>query len=119
MILFENQRIAFGDVITPKKIDGFLILYATPTKGKIESYLMVCSKVEQPVSPIYDDGGNEIAPESTQVSYQAQYALEGANKVFDDSFFEGNILEELHLIYLEELANHNPETVFINTLKRE
>lgn len=116
MIVFENSRIEYGDEITPKKIDGFLILYATPSKGKIQSYLMACNKIVNTVPDELDEEGNVVTPGREEVFYNPLYSLETASKVFDDTQFAGNILEALHAIYIPELQSFNPTVTFTNTL---
>lgn len=116
MITFENSRIEYGEEITPKKIDGFLILYATPSKGKIQSYIMACTKVVNVTPEEVDAEGNVITPSVEEVFYNPLYSLESAAKYFDDTYFTDNILQELHQIYMTELQHFNPNVLFTNTL---
>lgn len=116
MIIFENSRIEYGEEITPKKIDGFLILYATPSKGKIQSYLMACNKTVNVLPDEVDEEGNIVSSGKEEVFYNSIYSLETASKVFNDTDFDGNILEKLHEIYLKELQTNNPNITFTNTL---
>lgn len=100
MIVFNRTRVEYGEYIT-QKTDGFQIWYATPSKGKITSYLIPCDKTEVGEETIWN----------------TQAAVPVATKQFDDTFFEGNILEALHEIYIEELRIFNPDIELTNTLK--
>jgi hypothetical protein len=106
MITFDRQRIEYGEEITPIKIDGFVIIYATPDKGKIASYLMQAAK-------------NISQSEEGEVthSWQMLTSLASATKTFDDKVFEGkDILKELHTIYMSELQANNPKVEFTSTI---
>lgn len=101
MITFDRQRIE----ITPLKIDGLIVLYATPSKGQIDSYLMAAVK-------------NLVQTEEGVVpQWQPLSAIQSATKKFTESDFDGkNILEELHKIYIDELKGFNEGVKFTNTL---
>jgi hypothetical protein len=98
MIVFENNRIEYGDSITKTKIDGFIIYYETPSKGLIRSHLMQAIK---------DENDN----------WQVLSSLQSASLTFDDiKFQDDNILETLHDIYVKKLIEFNPEIEFQVTI---
>ena len=94
MITFKNTRIEYGESITEKKIDGFIIIYETPSKGYLRSHLMQAFKDEE-------DNWHTIN------------SLSVASITFRDTEFDGkNILNELHNIYVAELEKFNPNVEF-------
>jgi hypothetical protein len=118
MITFAKDRILWGEEITPKPIEGLVVWYATPAKGKITSYLMQAEKVINTSEPVLDEEGNEVTPAQETITWKETSAIQPATKTFDDTQFTGNILQELHAIYLADLQQHNPNITFTITLNQ-
>ena len=119
MITFAKNRILWAEEITPKPVEGLVVWYATPAKGKIVSYLMKADKIVNTSDPVIDEEGNEVTPAQEETTWKETEAIQSATKSFDDTQFTGNILQELHAIYLAELQSYNPEIQFTNTLDNE
>lgn len=109
MITFDKTRIEYGEDYITQKTDGLQIWYSTPSKGKITSYLIPCTKVEEETT---DSEGNVVST----TRWETSGAISPATKHFDDTEFEDNILLKLHDIYIAELQEFNPNIVFTNTL---
>ena len=111
MITFDNSRVEYGDYLTPTKADGFIILYETPSKGKITSHLMTATKTVETVT----EGESDEQP-IERVTYHMKDPIPSATKSFDNDYFTGNVLQQLHDIYLSELREYNPNIVFASTV---
>lgn len=116
MITFDKTRILWGEEITPKPIEGLVVWYATPAKGKIISYLMKAEKIVNTSEAVLDEEGNEVTPAQEQTTWKETDAIQPATKTFDDTQFTGSILQELHELYIVELQTNNPGVTFTNTL---
>ena len=93
MIKLTKSNVTLGeDSITRKKVDGFIILFSTPSKGFLNSNLQGITSTP--------DGYLQI--EENVLPLQ-----------FEMSVFDGkNLLEELHTIYIHKLKQLNPELEF-------
>ena len=110
MITFPKSRIEYGDEITAKKIDALIVLFETPTKGKLNSHLMTATKQ---IETVKDEDGNE----TEKTIYQMGEALRAATKSWEMDFFTGkDILADLHEAYITELEAANPNVEFTSTL---
>jgi hypothetical protein len=96
MIKLTKSNVTLGeDEITPKKVDGFVILFSTPSKGFLNTWLQ----------------GIATTPDGYLQIVENVLPLQ-----FEMSAFDGkNLLEELHNIYLELLRGLNPEIEFTVT----
>jgi len=98
MILFNRSRIELADdEMIPKKLDGFIIMYNTPAKGFLESWLVGvrATKNDEGVILSYDEVGRYFP------------------KTFSDMGYKNiDVLEELHKFYINKLENWNPKVVF-------
>ena len=100
MIVFDRTRIQLGDYMTPRPIDGFLIIYEAPDKGVVVSHLICLQKQT-------DEDGN--------VTYIREGSLPTGSRQYTEEQFAGRILEKLHADYLTELQAANPNVGFIAT----
>ena len=91
MIIFETTHIKLGGEITPRPIDGFLILYESPDKGRVTSHLVQLKKHVD-----VDDEGNET------ITYERLYSMPTGSRQYLEDDFEGKILEKLHADYMAE-----------------
>lgn len=105
MIVFEKSRITLGDYMTPRPIDGFLIIYEAPDKGVVVSHLICLQKQTQT-----DDDGN------ISETYLREGSLPTGSRTYTEEAFTGRILEKLHADYLAELQAANPDVGFIATM---
>ena len=106
MITFEKQRILYGEYMTPHMIDGVIIMFDTPSKGLIRSHICTAT--------ISEDEGGEASEKPTYITGSA---IQEASRTFPDTDFAGkDILCELHLIYMADLKQYNPDVTFTNTM---
>jgi hypothetical protein len=93
MIKLTKSNVVIGeDEITPKKVDGFVILFSTPSKGLLNSNLQ----------------GIATTPDGYLQIVENVLPLQ-----FEFVVFEGkDLLQELHTIYIDKLKNLNPEIEF-------
>jgi len=93
MIKLTKSNVVIGnDEITPKKVDGFIILFTTPSKGYLNAWLQGTASTP--------DGYLQIV--ENVLPFQ-----------FEMSAFDGkNLLEELHTLYIDKLKQLNPELDF-------
>jgi hypothetical protein len=106
MIKFDKNNIVVAeDFITPNKIDGFIVYFSTPEKGKIGSWLQAVW-----VNP----------PKPEEGIMEESYTFVGIapmERKYSDTEFAGkDILRELHNIYIAELSALNPTITFNSTL---
>lgn len=101
MIVFDKTRIELGDYITPRPIDGFLIIYEAPDKGVVVSHLICLQKQT-------DEDGNVV--------YIREGSLPTGSRQYSEEQFTGRILEKLHTDYLAELQAANPNVGFMLTM---
>jgi len=96
MIKLTKSNVTLGeDEITHKKVDGFVILFSTPSKGFLNANLQ----------------GIVTTPDGYLQIVENVLPLQ-----FEMSAFDGkNLLEELHTIYLDLLKTLNPEIEFTTT----
>jgi len=89
MIKLTKSNVTLGeDEITPKKVDGFVILFSTPSKGFLNTWLQ----------------GIVTTPDGYLQIVENVLPLQ-----FEMSAFDGkNLLEELHNIYIDKLKQLNP-----------
>ena len=95
MITFNKAHIILNsEEITSKKLDGFIVMFNTPAKGLIESYLVgVMAAVSDDGELLSYDGVGNYLP-----------------KQYSDLEFKGvDILEKLHELYAQQLQELNPE----------
>lgn len=105
MIVFDKTRIELGDYITPRPIDGFLIIYEAPDKGVVVSHLICLQKHTQT-----DADGNVTE------TYIREGSLPTGSRQYTEEQFTGRILEKLHTDYLVELQSANPNVGFMATM---
>lgn len=93
MIKLTKSNVVIGeDEITNKKVDGFVILFFTPSKGFLNSNLQ----------------GIATTPDGYLQIVENVLPLQ-----FEFVVFEGkDLLQELHTIYIDKLKNLNPEIEF-------
>lgn len=93
MIKLTKSNVVIGeDEITPKKVDGFVILFSTPSKGFLNSNLQ----------------GIATTPDGYLQIVENVLPLQ-----FEFVVFEGkDLLQELHTIYIDKLKTLNPEIEF-------
>lgn len=96
MIKLTKSNVVIGeDEITPKKVDGFVILFSTPSKGFLNSNLQ----------------GIATTPDGYLQIVENVLPLQ-----FDFAIFEGkDLLVELHDIYIQKLQELNSEIEFTIT----
>ncbi len=98
MILFENSFIKLSEnEMAPTKLDAFIVMYCTPSKGTIESWLTgaIKSTTDEGKITSYTDTGRFLP------------------KTFLDTEFKDlDILSDLHTKYTAELAALNPDLSF-------
>jgi hypothetical protein len=89
MIKLTKSNVVTGeDEITFKKVDGFVILFSTPSKGFLNANLQGIASTP--------DGYLQIVENVLPLQ-------------FEMSAFDGkNLLEELHTIYIDKLKQLNP-----------
>jgi hypothetical protein len=89
MIKLTKSNVVTGeDEITYKKVDGFVILFSTPSKGFLNANLQGIASTP--------DGYLQIVENVLPLQ-------------FEMSAFDGkNLLEELHTIYIDKLKQLNP-----------
>ncbi len=93
MIKLTKSNVTLGeDEITPKKVDGFVILFFTPSKGFLNSNLQGIASTP--------DGYLQIVENVLPLQFEMI--------VFDGA----NLLEELHIIYIDRLKQLNPGMEF-------
>lgn len=93
MIKLTKSNVVIGeDEITPKKVDGFIILFSTPSKGFLNAWLQ----------------GIATTPDGYLQIVENVLPLQ-----FDFAIFEGkDLLAELHTVYIDKLKSLNPEIEF-------
>jgi len=98
MIIFNKAHILLNsEEMTSRKLDGFIVMFSTPAKGFIESYLVgVMAAISDEGEILSYDGVGNYLP-----------------KQYSDLEFKGvDILEKLHDIYVQHLQELNPEFRF-------
>jgi hypothetical protein len=108
MIFTEKPtRIKLGDSITPREIDGFIVLYGAPVKGEVTSYLIIGRKRVTPIMetvtrPLLDEDGNQLYSEPEPVFTQEMQPMvdEDNNPILDE---DGNpVMMEVQVPLLDE-----------------
>lgn len=98
MILFSRKRIDIGnDEVTIKRLDGFIVMYNTPAKGFLESWLIGVRNVK-------DDEGVVISYDQVGKYFPQTFSDMGYKNI--------DVLEELHRYYTTELQVLNPDVIF-------
>lgn len=93
MIKLTKSNVVIGeDEITPKKVDGFVILFSTPSKGFLNSSLQ----------------GIATTPDGYLQIVENVLPLQFEFVVFESK----DLLQELHTIYIDKLKKLNPEIEF-------